>query len=46
MATAVADAADAKKYIAKGYTLVSSGVDSLHLINSARQALADLRPSG
>ncbi len=46
LATAVAGAVDAKKYIEKGYTLVSSGVDSLHLINSARQSLVDLRPSG
>lgn len=43
LATAVAGVDDAKLFIEKGYTLVSAGVDSLHLINSARQTLADLR---
>jgi 4-hydroxy-2-oxoheptanedioate aldolase len=43
LATAVADAEDARSYIEKGYTLVSSGVDSLHLIKSAKQTLTDLR---
>ncbi len=43
LGTAVAGAEDAKTYIEKGYTLVSAGVDSLHLINSAKQTLAGMR---
>ncbi|NKB35635.1 MAG: 2,4-dihydroxyhept-2-ene-1,7-dioic acid aldolase [Gammaproteobacteria bacterium] len=43
LATAVAGDDDASNYIAKGYTLVSAGADSLHLINSAKKSLAALK---
>ncbi|MBT7953441.1 MAG: 2,4-dihydroxyhept-2-ene-1,7-dioic acid aldolase [Gammaproteobacteria bacterium] len=43
LGTAVAGADDARTYIEKGYSLVSAGVDSLHLINSAKQTLAGMR---
>jgi 4-hydroxy-2-oxoheptanedioate aldolase len=43
LGTAVAGANDARTYIEKGYSLVSAGVDSLHLINSAKQTLEGMR---
>lgn len=43
LATAVAGSTDARQYIDKGYTLVSAGVDAMHLTNSSKQALAEMK---
>lgn len=42
LATAVAGVEDAKTYIEKGYKLVSIGVDTLHMISSAKNMLEKL----
>ena len=43
LATAVAGVNTAREYIARGFTLVSAGADSLHLANSARAVLDGMK---
>ena len=45
LSTAVATANEARSFIEKGYKLVSAGVDTLHMINSAKNMLSDLKDS-